>query len=314
MDDYRYHPSKGHSHRAAYERLPAPIISQVSAGGHHLIRPRMEVPPRFPLVVFVPGRWCNSQLWAVDDPLSDIRTALASRNFPSITVRYRCSSTENGSIDRIGIGAVRTSHLLEDVRTAIEAGRQSVGRRIVVLCGYSLGASLTFLSAAMEAEVGGIIALDGGLPESPVEYTPGSSDDCVANPFTHPRYVRAAFSRLTAAGTSAAVRDAIRWRMSQDRLWPSGQLNEIRSGIVDGRRIPELLRAVECPILCVAADDRDPPGKLRSIQTAFRTASTAITSVRLVGWRHEDIVTRPRKYDDGLLDQCENFLAKLAGL
>lgn len=272
------------------------------AGGHRVISPRA---PRDAerVVVFVPGRWCTPRLWALDEPARDLRVALAEAGFASVTARFRCTPAGDGA--QPAVAGVRTRELLADVASALTAAAETLGARSIVLCGYSMGASLAFLAAGRHP-VAALVALDGGLPLARTRRQPAPG--CVANPNRHPRFVRSALA-LIASPLSTTSADVLRWRLSQNLWWPAGQVEEIRCGVsTAGEPLADSLRDVRCPILCVATDERDSPDRPRSVLTAQRTNAPWTRAVRLSGWRHEDPMIRARDDDDGLLGEIVRFL------
>lgn len=264
-----------------------------------------------PLVVYMPGRWCNSRLWAVDEPTSDLRVALAVAGYPTITVAYRASEASCGKVTMEDVAAVRTSHLLADVATAVTCATRAMGSRPVVLCGFSMGASLGFLAAA-DIKVQALVAMDGGLHTGPPQRPELADQSVIANPYRHPRHVRAALARIAAPDTPVTVRDRMRWRLVQDRWWSAAQVGEIRSGLdVEGASLRDRLQAVTCPILCFAADDRDSHDDLRAPRTAALTRARTVRTVQLRNWLHEDVATSPRTRGEDLALRIDEFLRKV---
>lgn len=261
-----------------------------------------------PVVVYLPGRWCNSRLWAVEEPRSDLRVALAAAGYPTVTVGYRSSEVDGEALTPGRIATVRTRHLLADVALVVASVRRELKQRPVVLCGFSMGATLAFLAAA-DLPVQGVVAMDGGLPDGLTDSHDLVPTGVLANPNRHHRHVRGALARISAPGTPAAVKDRLRWRLAQDRWWPAAQVSEIRSGLGDDATVlGDRLRDVTCPILCFAADDRDPLDGLRAPRTAGRTRARQVRTVKLSGWCHEEVATMPRSQDDGLFAHLDEFL------
>lgn len=292
----------------ADDRLPAGTRTRAIPGGRcwPLAFEPTDLSASAPVLVHLPGRWGNGRRWAAERPSSDLRVALAEAGFPSVTAHYRLSPANSTDLAVDDIATVRTHHLLDDVVAAVAAAQRVYGSRPVVLCGFSLGASLGFLAAANPA-VRALVALDGGLPPSGLARL--GDVGCVANPNLHPRHVAAALARIRSTEHPAELRDQLRWRLGQDLWWPVAQLSEIRTGIADaGEELGGRLRTVTCPILCIAADDRDDPDDPRGPRTAARTGAEHVRTVRLRNWRHEDVVTRTRERDEGLLRNVIEFL------
>lgn len=259
-------------------------------------------------VVYLPGRWGNSRLWAVREPSSDPRTALVMSGLPVVTARYRCSAAEHRQVTVATMAAVTTRDLLEDIAEAIGLAASLFGPGPVVLCGYSMGAALGFLSAA-HPKVRALVSLDGGLPAT--AQAPCGQSGCVANPSFHPRHLESALAQL--ADPVTARHDVLSWRISHDLLWPAAQLDEIRTGeLRTGRDVSAHLAEVTCPILCVAADDRDALDDLRGPRTAACTGASDVRTILLRGWRHEEVVTRPRANDEGLVRRIVEFIDQCA--
>jgi pimeloyl-ACP methyl ester carboxylesterase len=280
-------------------------------GTHELtaLEPSAVAHPPAIAVVYLPGRWGNARLWAADEPRRDLRVALADAGFPSLTVSYACSTAARGDLPIDRVAAIRTEHLLEDVWDAVAVARDSFGISAVAVCGFSMGATLGFL-AASGAGVTALVALDGGLP--PTTTRPLSVGGCLDNPYLHPRHVHAALGQIASGGAGPA-RDELRWRLVQDPLWPAAQVEEVRCGIdASGVRLLDRVAGVTCPILCVGTDARDPADDLRAARTADATRAGWVRRAYLPGWRHEEVTTRARNQDSGLLDEIRRFLEDVA--
>jgi dienelactone hydrolase len=285
----------------ARARLPDSVRARGS-----VIEPAAGLAPGTPLVVYTPGRWCNSRLWATGDTMRDIRVALAAAGYVTATVKYRCSVAEHGTMPGMEIAAVTTQGLLEDIAQTMSDATSRYGNRPIVLCGFSMGAALAFMAAGAGV-VRGLVAIDGGLPSATT--LPREVKGTLENPLLHPRRVRSVLSRLT----MSPGLDELRWSLTQDRLWPARQVEEMRSGLDDlGAPLAERLEAVTCPILCVSAGGRDPENDLRAERTAHLTSTVLIRSIRRLGWSHTDLETR-RDADRGcLISEIAAFVGEAA--
>lgn len=262
------------------------------------------------VLVFVPGRWCSSSLWAVDEIERDLRIRMAIAGWPSVTVRYRSSAIEFPSVTANQVAGIRTRDLVADVLGCVRVAMQMYPGLAVALCGFSMGASVAFL-AATDQSVAAMLALDGGIPATADR--PRAAPGCLENPYAHSRFVQAAVRELAGAGRWQSARDVLRWRLCQDRLWPAAQVEEVRCGVmVDGTRMLEQLRQVTCPVLAVSAGDRDPLSDRRAWRTANMTSAPQRCWLDLPAWNHEDVATRRSDGDDGFWETVDTFLREAA--
>jgi pimeloyl-ACP methyl ester carboxylesterase len=255
-------------------------------------------------VLYLPGRWGSPHLWAVVEPDRDLRVALALQGVPSITVRYPTSATPD---DKAGISILCTSDLLAAIVAAVAVAIRLFRPRPLVMCGYSMGASLAFLAGGL-LPTAGVVALDGGLPN---ERLPSYGfDGCLQHPFRHPRAVRSALARLARTGSERS--DIDRWRLAHERWWPARQVAEVRSGNYAGRiDAGWRLRAITCPILTISAGDRDPTSDLRAERSARLTRSAVVRQLFLDGWTHDQVGASSGS-DQTVVTAVQQFLADVA--
>jgi pimeloyl-ACP methyl ester carboxylesterase len=259
-------------------------------------------------LVFVPGRWCSSSLWAVDEVERDLRVRMAIAGWPSVTVRYRSSAIEFPSMTADQVAGIRTHDLVADVLGCVRVAREIYPGLAVALCGFSMGASVAFL-AATDQSVAALLALDGGIPAA--TDGPRAAPGCLENPYAHPRFVQTAVRELAGSGGCQYAKDVLRWRLCQDVLWPAAQVEEVRCGVmIDGTRISERLRQVICPVLTVSAGDRDPVSDRRARRTVGMTSAQQHCCLDLPTWNHEDVATRRSTGDDGFWETVSTFLSE----
>ena len=242
------------------------------------------------VVIHVPGRWGSGALWACDAPQRDLRRRPAVAGHEVVTVRWRRGARPGRGEDSQGLAAVRTKDLLDDVRAAVEVAREDRPQRPLVLCGYSMGATIAFLAAA-EVGAAGLVVLDGGLP---------SRRDCRertligarvgGEPDASRAWADRSVARLLADPVSPDVdHDRLRWRLAHDRWWPGVQVEEIRRSDPRGVDVDGRLRAFRRDILCVVATDRELMKGHRSVRTAAETGATQVHIHHAAGLTHDDI-------------------------
>jgi len=244
-------------------------------------------------IVDIPGRWGTGCLWARDAPRRDLRARLAESGHDVLTVRLRPAArdgaADEGDEPDPALAAVRTRDLLDDISAAAALARDRLRGAPLVLCGYSIGASLAFLAAA-RVGADALVVLDGGLP-AVAGFGRGDEAPHVENPGRHPRSDRQALRALRSDpdGTAAIDGDRVRWRLGHNRWWPAAPVDEIRRRSPAGLAVNERLRAFTGAILCVAATGREPLEGHRTVRTAEQTRATRIELHHAEGLSHEDV-------------------------
>jgi len=223
------------------------------------------------------------------------------QGFPVATVRLSAAGARSPT---------STEELVAEIHAAQAAIAQRWAGAHVVLMGYSMGASLAFLACA-EMEAAGLVILDGGLPDARwVDQAEPLTAASSQNPWLHPRGLRSALN-IDAASTDVVRQSHLRWRMTQSRHWPHGQANEIRQlRLPSGLDPVILLSRIECPVLCVAAGDRDPPEDHRSIRTARLTSARSI-QIHRTPLDHEGVASGVGLAADNVTQQVLSFVRSI---
>jgi pimeloyl-ACP methyl ester carboxylesterase len=262
-------------------------------------------------LVFLPGRWQNSRLWARADPSRDLRLCAAGQGKLVISIDYRTAFSRR--VPGSEITNWRTGDFISDILKALEAATALYSVDRVCLAGFSLGAALAFLVAPRlpsHVALACLAAIDGGLksPAPRHEHDLGAQLDSRRhllneNPSWHGVVRRGllrdlrALQRVRRAGagrasTVSASEDRLRAALCADRYWPEGQLCEMEA-LADYRLHPQLhldrtLESIRVPVLCAMASPSRGPH--RALATACATSSSRVDELWCDGWQHLDML------------------------
>lgn len=266
-------------------------------------------------VIYFPGRWQNSKLWANNVDL-DIRLFLAKRGFTVATLDYRAHFLNKDPLSLEALRTVELSDMIDDVhRAKYELFRR--GWKKVALIGFSFGAALSLLSYTEDLlETVCFVALDGGFRANDIkdlctndDGRTAGDDGILISPTAGAlkRHLESLQRGLQGncpipqktlaliPGLKRCNRDVVNLLLNMDVAWPAAVVSETNFiATAQARDVLVYLERINrfsAPILAVMSTNKvGTVGSHPAMISAGHTGSNNISHIWLPSWGHLEIL------------------------